>query len=206
MRHILSLVVVAFAVLAPCARATSILNINITYVTMNMGPNNGSGDNISFTLIGPGTTITGIGGMACFSWCSGPIPDLNSVGTSQVFISTFVSATVGGIAYDPNNDISFQSSLFSSSGNLNGSVSGFVGEGETFRLFNMTLPGGGAWNLKFDFFPASGGSPAYYQFVNGTFTAGTPPTPVPEPGTLGFMATGLAVLLGVVQRKLLIRL
>ena len=87
-----------------------------------MSPNNGSGDNISFTLIGLGTTITGIGGMACFSWCNGPIPDLNSVATSQIFISNFLSATVGGIAYDPNNDMSFQSALFSSSGGLNGSL------------------------------------------------------------------------------------
>jgi len=201
MKRLLSVVVVAFFALAPLAHADSILNINITYVTAFMSPNNGSGDNISFTLIGPGTSITGIGGMACFSWCNGPIPDLNSVATSQVFVSNFLSATVGGIAYDPNNDLSFQSSLFSSSGGLNGSVSGFVGEGATFKLFNFTLPGGGGWNLQFDFSPASGGSPAYYQFVSGTFTAGTPPAPVPEQGTLGFMATGLAGLVGVVQRR-----
>lgn len=205
MKRLLSVVVVTFAVFAPCARADSILNINITYVTAFMGPNSGSGDNISFTLIGPGTTVTGIGGMACFSWCSGPIPDLNSVATSQVFISNFLSATVGGVTYNPNNDISFQSALFSSSGGLNRSVSGFVGEGETFKLFNFTLPGGGAWNLKFDFFPASGGSPAYYQFVSGSFIAGTPSAPVPEPGTLGLMATGLAGLIGVVQRRRFVR-
>ena len=103
MKRLLSVVVVAFFALAPLAHADSILNINITYVTAFMSPNNGSGDNISFTLIGPGTSITGIGGMACFSWCNGPIPDLNSVATSQVFVSNFLSATVGGIAYDPNN-------------------------------------------------------------------------------------------------------
>ena len=122
MKRLLSVVVVAFFALAPLAHADSILNINITYVTAFMSPNNGSGDNISFTLIGLGTTITGIGGMACFSWCNGPIPDLNSVATSQIFISNFLSATVGGIAYDPNNDMSFQSALFSSSGGLNGSL------------------------------------------------------------------------------------
>src|SRR6266702_2253737 len=91
MRRFLSVVVLTFFALAPSAHADSILNINITYVTAFMSPNNGSGDNISFTLIGPGTTITGIAGMACFSWCNGPIPDLDSVATSQVFISNFLS-------------------------------------------------------------------------------------------------------------------
>ena len=201
MKRLLSVVVLAFVVLAPYARADSILTINITYVTAFMGPNNGSGDNISFTLIGPGTTITGIAGMACFNWCSGPIPDLNSVATSQIFVSSFLSATVGGVTYDPNSDISLQCCLFSSSGGLNGSVSGFVGEGQTFKLLNLTLPSGGGWNLKFDFFPASGGSSAYYQFVSGSFTAGTPPAPVPEPSTLAYVASGLAGVVAFVRRK-----
>jgi len=203
MNRLLSVVVVAFVLLAPCAFGDSI-NINITYVTASMGPNAGSGDNISFTLIGPGTRITGVGGMACFAWCSGPIPDLNSVATSQVFISFFTSALVGGINYDPNSDIAIFCCLFSGSGDLNGSASGFVGEGETFKSMNLTLPGGGGWNLNFTFFPASGGSPPYYQFVNGTFTAGTPPAEVPEPGTLGLMAMGMAGIVGALRRKRLI--
>jgi PEP-CTERM motif-containing protein len=203
MKRLLSVVVVAFAVLAPCAYADSILNINITYVTAYMGPNY-AGDNISFTLIGPGTNITGIGGMACFAWCQGPIPDLNSVGTSQVFVSSFTSALVGGTAYDPNSNISL-CCIFSSSGLLNPSASGFVGSGETFKLLNLTLPSGGGWNLNFAFFPASGGNPAYYVFVNGTFTAGTPPAATPEPGTLGLMATGLVGIVGAIRRKRLIR-
>ena len=67
---------ILFVVSATSAYADSIpiLNVNITYATVHMGPNDGSGDNVSFTLIGPGTNITGIGGMACFDWCSGPIP------------------------------------------------------------------------------------------------------------------------------------
>jgi hypothetical protein len=168
-----------------------------------MGPNDGSGDNVFFSLIGPGTSITGIGGMACIDWCFGPIPDLNSVSTSQVFISLFINTKIGGTVYDPNT-LSI-CCFFSPSGDLNGSATGSVGGQGTFTQFNLTLPGGGGWNLSFDFFPASGDSPAYYQFVSGTFTAGTPPAPVPEPGTLGFMATGLTGLVGVVRRKWLIR-
>src|SRR6266536_2758830 len=199
MKRLLSAVVVAFFALAPSARADSILNINITYVTAFMGPGGG----MFFSLIGPGTIIsTSDAGMACFDWCSGPISDLSSVSTSsQVFVGFFQTAIVGGITYDPNNDIP----LCCLTGDFSGSASGFVCEGETFKLLNLTLPGGGGWNLKFDFFPASGGSPAYYQFVSGTFTAGTPPAPVPEPGTLGLMATGLAGIIGVVQGRRFIR-
>jgi hypothetical protein len=197
MNRLLSVVLMSFVVLAPCAYADSILNINITYVTASMGPSD-----VSFTLIGPGTTIAGYGGIDCQPWCSGPIPDLNSVGISnfnQVFVSFYTSAIVGGTTYDPND-----TSLCCFSGDFSGSVSGSVGSGETFKLVNLTLPGGG-WNLNFAFFPASGGSPAYYQFVYGTFTAGTPPAATPEPGTLGLMATGLAGIIGVIQRGRLIR-
>jgi len=201
MKRLLSVVMLAGIFFTGRAQADSILNLNITYVTASMGPNSGSGDNISFTLIGPGTTITGIAGMQCIEWCSGPIPDLSSVGTSQVFISNFLSATVAGVSYDPNNDIFLQCCLFSSSGLLNPSVSGFVGEGESFKLVNFTLPGAGSWNLQFDFTPPNGGSPGFYQFIGGTFTAGTPPSPVPEPGTLGFVATGVTMALAAAQRR-----
>jgi len=199
MRRLLSVVVVAFAVLAPCAYADSILNINITYVTAGLGPDGG----VFFVLIGPGTTITGQGGMGCYAWCLQAIPDLSSVSTSQVFVGAFLSVTIAGTTYNP--DFLSLCCLFSPSGGLNGSASGFVGSGETFKPLNLTLPGGGGWNLNFAFSPASGGLPAYYTFVNGTFTAGTPPAATPEPGTLGLMATGLVGIVGAIRRKRLIR-
>ena len=73
MKRLLSVVLMAFVVLAPCAHADS-LNINITYVTATTGPTD-----TYFTLIGPDTIIKGYGGSACVP-CSGPIFDLNSVG------------------------------------------------------------------------------------------------------------------------------
>jgi len=197
MKRLLSVLVLALVVLAPCAYADSILNINITFVTGVMYPGGG----VFLTLIGPGTIITASAGMACHDWCDGfPIPDLTSVAASQVFIGSFQSAIVGGITYNADNDISLNCCLFDFSGSLNGSVSGFVGEGERFKLFNLTLPGGGGWSFNFT------GSSGYYQFVDGSFSAGTPPvTPTPEPGTLGLMATGLAGLAGVIRRRRLIR-
>ena len=85
-----------------------------------------------------------------------------------------------------------------SSGDLNRSVSGFVGEGPTFTQLKLWLPTefGTSWDLTFNVIPAEGDSPAGYQFVHGEFIAATP-----EPGTIGFMATGLAGIIGVIRRK-----
>jgi hypothetical protein len=66
---------------------------------------------------------------------------------------------------------------------------------------NLTLPCCGGWNLTFDPVPPSGDFPGGYQFVHGEFSAGTPPTPVPEPATLGLIGTGLAGIVGVIRRK-----
>ena len=54
MKRLLWVVVMLCVVLAPCAYADDIpiLNVNITYVKMQMGPNEGSGDNVSFTFSG----------------------------------------------------------------------------------------------------------------------------------------------------------
>lgn len=197
MKRIGLLAVLVFVVSAPCAYADSvpILDINITYATASMG----SDGSVDFALFGPGTTITGYGGMACFFWCSGPIPDLSSVSAAQVFVGAFLSAKVAGISYSPDL-LGLGCCLFSSSGNLSGSVSGFVGQDVTFRYLNMTLPNGG-WNFNFDFFPPMNGNPGFYQFASGSFTAGTPPAPTPEPSTLGLMATGVMGLVGVIRRR-----
>jgi hypothetical protein len=200
-KHIRLLGVLAFVVSAPCAYADSIpiLDINITYATASLGPDGG----VSFALIGPGTNITGFGGMGCYAWCLQAIPDLSSVSTSQVFVGGFLSVTIAGTSYNPDL-LNLSCCLFSGSGDLSPSASGYVGQDVTFRYLNLTLPGGG-WNLNFAFIPASGGSQAYYVFVNGTLTAGTRPAVTPEPGTLGLMGTGLVCLAVVVRRKRLLR-
>lgn len=197
MKRIGSLAALAFVVSGTFAYADSIpiLDINITYATAGLGPDGG----VSFALIGPGTIITGYGGMGCSAWCLQGIPDLSSVDTSQIFVGGFLSATIAGTSYNPDL-LSLSCCLFSASGDLSPSVSGYVGQDVTFRYLNLTLPGGG-WSLNFAFIPASGGSPAFYQFVNGTFTAGTPPAPTPEPGTLGLMGTGLVGLAVVIRRR-----
>ncbi len=197
MKRICLLAALAFVVSAHCAYADSvpILDINITYATASMGPDGG----LVFALFGPGTTITGYGGMACFSWCSGPIPDLSSVSAAQVFVGAYLSATIAGTSYNADF-LNLGCCLFSSSGDLNGSASGFVGQDVTFRYLNMTLPSGG-WNFSFDYFPPVNGNPGFYQFNSGSFTAGTRPAVTPETGTLGLMGTGLVSLAGVIRRR-----
>lgn len=198
MRRNLLLAVLAFVVFAPCAYADSIpaLDINITYATAGLGPDGGVG----FTLYGPRTTISGFGGMACFSWCSGPITDLSSATPAQVFVGAYLNVMIAGTSYNPDL-LSLQCCLFSGSGTLNASATGFIGQNETFRYLNLTLPTNGGWSLNFDFFPAMNGNPAFYLFSSGTFTAGTPPAPTPEPGTLGLMAIGLIGLAAVIRRR-----
>jgi hypothetical protein len=202
MKRIASSIVMALIAFVPLASGDSILNVNITYVTAFMGPNDGSGDNVCLTLIGPGTNITATAGMACFDWCSGPITEPSSY-PSEVFLSNFITATVAGTTYDASSEISL-CCIFSFFGYLNPSASGLVGQGDTYRQVNLTLPGAGNWNFNFDYYPASGGYPAYYLFARGSFTAGTPPTAIPEPGTLALLATGLAGLAGAVRRRRLI--
>jgi len=207
MKRLLWVAAILFVVFAPYAYADDIpvLNVNITYVTVSMGPNDGSGDNGSFTMIGPGTLITGTAGMACFDWCSGPIADSNSVILSQLFIGPFTSATVKGVSYDPDFEFGLFCCAFSESGDLNSSVRGQVGSGDRFALLNLTFPCCGGWSLTFDTVPPGPDLPqGGFQFVHGTFTAGTPPPPIPEPGTIGLMATGLACIAGVIRKKRLI--
>jgi hypothetical protein len=199
MKRLLCAVAMVFVVLAPSAYADDIplLNVNITYVEMHMGPNDGSGDNVSFLFSGLGTLITGFGGMACYDWCSGPITDTSSASVSEIFLGGFNSIRIKGTNYDPSSS-GFSDSPFSMSGDVNGSSSGFFCN-DTCVQANFTFPPFGvSWGLNF--VPVDGG----FQFVSGQFIDGTPPAPTPEPGTLGLLATGLLGIVGVIRRKGLI--
>jgi hypothetical protein len=176
----------------------------VVNATMFMGPNFGSGDNIFFRFTGPGVDIEGIGGMACFDWCTGgPIPPGTPINLTRIFISNFTTAIVGGVAYDPNSEFGLfdSSSFFDDAGGVSGSVRGFVGQGETFSEVFLSMPSGGSWTLNFTGVLDEQGNDTT-AFVNGTFSAGPiTPTPTPEPGTLGLMFLGSAGIWITARRR-----
>ena len=199
MNYLRLAIAILFAFSAQCSYADSISTFHITQANMVMGPNDGSGDNVRFILAGPGVRITGIGGMACFDWCSGlPVPGDTPIFTTQIFITEFSSATIGGISYDPGT-LSFDS-LFDDIGGLNASSTGSVGSDTGFIQFTMTAPHNGSWG--FDFEPAGedeDGNPLFV-FKSGEFSASAP-LPTPEPATVGLMLTGLAGIGAIAKRK-----
>lgn len=199
MRYLL-LVTALFAFDVSRAHADPI-SAAVDTATMFMGPNFGGGDNISFRFAGSGVKIEGTGGMACFDWCTGDaIPPGTPINLTQIFISNFTSAVVGGVSYDPNSEFGLtDSSFFNSAGGLSGSAMGYVGAGETYNEFFITMPGG-SWTLNFIPVTDEQGNEVS-AFVNGTFAAGTPPpTPTPEPGTLGLMLLG-STGIGIIARR-----
>jgi hypothetical protein len=191
-------IAILFAVTSQCSHADSIRTFHITEVKMFMSPNNGEGDNVIFSFTGPGVNITGIGGMACYEWCSSvPISDPSVAVTSQIYIAFFNQATIGGKSYDPGS-LNFDS-LFDRSGGLNALTAGSVISGGREIQFRMTAPTGGSWSLFFDPTVDQNGNPAFI-FTYGVFSASAP-QPTPEPATVGLMLTGLAGIAGIVRRK-----
>ena len=205
-------IAILLVALVPCAYGDTVSNFTITQITAFVGPNDGTGDNVDFSLIGPGTNITGNGGIACFDWCStlNPVsPGQVFPGFGQIFISEFFTAMVGGKNYNPGNDIAFSSGFFIDSlGSItlpaNGSnvtaclparaespITGFVGEGPTFTQMNLNLPAGGTFCTTWNF------ADGQYTFVQGKFSVST----VPELGTLCLMGSGLVAVFGAALRK-----
>ena len=215
MKRLIWGIAILFVVSATGAYADSVFTFNITQATVFVGPNDGSGDNVFFALTGPGTNISGNGGIPCWDWCYSTFSpgDSPSVGIGQIFLDSPIGGelTIGGKTYDPNT-LSLQgvsvtvlgSFTFPANPNVStfaaclpaempGSIAGFAGEGESFIQFNLQMPPGGTFCTTWSFDSAS----ATYQFSQGKFVA----TTVPEPGTIGFMGTGLVGIIGVIRRK-----
>lgn len=208
-------------VVAQCAFADSISTFKITGATASVIQFIGTGDDLFFVFTGPGTNVTGSGVLLCVEWCEGEIfaPGSKSpvaFGNDDFFPSELDTVKLGGQDFDAflagtsgfaltssggfTFPVNFKGSTFTAcqpaaiSSPIPGSVETNNGQ---FIDFDLLMPPGGKFCSTWDFIPASNGSPAGYLFDHGKFVAGT----VPEPGTLGLMASGLAGLVGVILRK-----
>jgi len=199
-------------VLAQCAYADSVPTFN-TQANIPIFPNEG-GDNEFFTFNGPGASMFG-GGTAVCDWCiSGTTFALGSSVNPSVQILTFDfvqgSVRFGGQTYPVlvlfNSSITALNSFtLPTSGKgtfmvivpaiVNGPIMGQAGTVVGSPDFNLQIPPG-ELVLTFAFVPAQNGFPAAYKFSQAKFL-----TTIPEPGTLGLMASGLAGILGAILRK-----
>jgi PEP-CTERM motif-containing protein len=211
-------VALLLATLAECAYADNISFVtqaNIRFAT-NLG-----GDNQESTLTGPGVNLSASGDVSCF-WCgvgeyyltpgSSITPSVGAGGLDWVFVQ-------GSLTFDGQRQIcrsdddcelfatgitGLSSFTFPTNGRnftvtvpamlLNGTIGGELGSGDTFHQFALQIPQG-RLVLSFDFVPAFGRQPAYYQFTQGAFTT------TPEPSALGLMSAGLAGIVGAIMRK-----
>jgi hypothetical protein len=205
---------VALLTLTPCAYADSTPTFNITGATILVG--SGS-DNVSFSLTGPGTSISGYGGLQCqLVWCDGQVFPAGTLVQDQfgfdgqIFIDNFTAARLGGTNYDAqtlsfdfwalNNpsDITLEGrSTFAvcEYAAMSSPVSGFAGSGSSFTSFTLQLASGGKFCSTWDFIPALDG----FVFDHGEFTVGAA-SGAPEPGSLGLLLAGLAGAFGVGRR------
>jgi len=193
MRYVLLALATVFVSDVSTACADPIPSFRVMDATMLMSPNV-AGDNVSFTFTGPGMDVRGVGGMGCFAWCTGaPIPPGVETSLSQIFISDFTKAVLGGVTYNASTEFGVSSpTFFNDTGGLNPIAMGFAGSGATFTEFQMIMPTNGSWSLHF--VPATDAQGnATMRFVNGTFAASAI-TPMPDPATAVLMLVGLAGL------------
>jgi hypothetical protein len=189
------------------ASADSIQTFRITqvFVDIQPEPEENGGAFFAFEFDGRGITIFGQGGMVC-NWCfdDHAVPDGFPIVLGNISYHS-LQMFIGGNTYDVNNS-SLSLPLFlttfadlkvpDGSGPAilnNGVIFGQAGSGDNPFQFRLIMPRG---NLGLGFVPAE--KPSYYLFFRGGFFASAV---VPEPGTLGLMATGLAGIVGLLRRK-----
>lgn len=204
MRHLRFALCGLFLLASLAAHGDSIPVFQITSAQMFFF---GPGD-VAFAFNGPGISVSGQGGFDCPSgWCSGfEVPEGTPIDfTSFVLFAGFTTIQIGGTTYSGAQAVlnSFTmnplaplfvpdggGAMLNSNGLIGGSVNG------TFQ-FEIKVPAG---SLELDFLP-SVDDPGYYISTGGDFFAQKSPSPVPEPGSVFLLVTGLAGILGTLKIK-----
>jgi hypothetical protein len=217
-RVLRTIVVLLFAALAPLGYADSVPTFNVGQAVFYLFPNEAGGNDF-FYFNGVGISISGSGTALC-NWCLfGQLLPAGSSLTPGIPIALFDSiqgfVNIGENSYDLSGGVLYDSSItalgsftfpMNSTGSftitvpavLNGPIQGFAPSLPPPGSFNLQIPHTGALTLTFDFAPAHNGYPASYFFSSGQFS--TVP-PLPEPGMLVMMGTGLCGIAGIVRRR-----
>jgi len=175
-------------------------------VVIGLGPNQGFGENFGYQQTGVGFSAGMFGGTPFFFFNDqGYAPGAVIGGTTDVFFDD-AFLTVNGVSYSIDNLGIGVGTLFVSSFTLptNGqdfstlaqaSFSGSLTILATGQTFN--IGGSGSGIMSFTFLPSTG-----LYFANSVLFTGTAPPVIPEPGTLGFMVTGLVSIIAVAGKRL----
>jgi len=207
MKRLLWTIPMLFALISVNALADSV-TYTITNANLYISPNYGGGGNLGFSMMGNGITLIGDGGTdpSFFDGSNGYLPGSPGEGGAALFFWDVISAKIGSTTYG-FDDIQ-----------LDCCSAGFGGNGFTFptngKNFTIILPAGislvsgtivpddqsfsliftpGRLTMSFYFAPDGRYYPSQATFVSA-----------PEPGALGLMATGLAAIVGVLGRKLIV--
>jgi hypothetical protein len=202
---------VLFAFLITCAGAfANSVTYTVNSATLNIFPNDGSGDNVGFLLSGPGMTLSAGGGTNSFFIFQGSAPgsigsamlylfpdyvasgNIGSYGPGEIELNCCSGAALfsGTFTFPSNGQSFFSVTLPAYLTGISGTI--VSGSGSTFFEQPFTLSGvsghetlsfyySSYWNLYY---------PAY-----GSFST------IPEPNTWVLLATGLCAALGSLPRR-----
>lgn len=206
-----------FVVCLQFAYADSINTFQLSVFSYGFVTNPG-GDNAGYFFAGPGISLGGGGSASCGYWCSfGGALSPGTLLVPDIFVdfeSSEGGVTIGGHTYHGPVDVGlFASSItargftFPAGGNVSSiftvtlpaSFAAVRGEVADGTLFDVNVPPG-ELVLTFDYYPAANGNSASYYFSQGSYKAQGIPG-IPEPGTIGLVATGLGGIVGLIRRK-----